>query len=485
MSKKKQALSLGFLLLAVLFVFFSGCATGQGRMNSSNSIKTALELQEAFRQIATEVLPVVVELEIIEVTTQQAPEGDDFPFSPWHFGPFDPEQEIEREREFLNRGIGSGVIVAQENTEYYVLTNDHVVGKAEQVRIHLFDKRTFTGEVVGTDDRKDLALIKFDGKNEDIPVAKLGDSDETRVGDWVIAVGNPYGYEYTITSGIVSAIGRRGPLGTINDFIQTDAAINQGNSGGALVNLYGEVIAINTWISTPTGGNIGLSFSIPINNVKKAVRDFIELGAVQYGWLGISIAEVLPDVRKELGISDLDGAFVYHVFLDSPADKGGIRPGDFITSVGAIDIENSNHLIFLVGDFEPKETVEFTIIRNGKTIKKDVEIGLRSDAETITNQSEDLWPGIGVIPLTKSIREEFGLGADLQGVMVSEVEPKTPFQEIGVRFGDILTEINGKGVNSMQDFYMIVSTMKHDTIEVEVLRNGIKNLFSTDGKSGK
>ena len=474
--KKNTSVPVCISACLLSLLLFTGCASRTG----GSSLQTALELQEAFRKIAGDVLPVVVKLEVAEITTQIAPEGDDFPFSPWHFGPFDPENDLELEREFINQGIGSGVIVEKVADTYYVLTNEHVAGSADTIHVHLYDKRMFIGKVVGTDSRKDLALISFSAPSEDVPIAVLGDSDETKVGDWVLAVGNPFGYESTITAGVVSAIGRRGPTGSISDFIQTDAAINQGNSGGALVNLYGEVIGINTWISTPTGGNIGISFAIPVNNVKKALRDFIDVGSIRYGWLGISISELMTAAAEDLDVSGIDGAFVYHVFRGSPAAEGGIVPGDFITMLNDTAIEDSNHLIFLVGDLEPEEIIEISLIRNGETMTRQVEIGLRSDAEMISNQSEDLWPGIGVIPLTAGVRQEFSVDESLKGVIVSEVEPKTPFQELGVRFGDILTEINGNGIHSMHDFYAALTSADPEEFNVTIFRNGVKNRLPED-----
>lgn len=473
---KKRRITAAVFSLFALVLFLPGCVTPP----EDRALQTALDLQTAFQAVAEKVLPVVVKLEVIEITRQTAPEGDDFPFSPWHFGPFDPEQEFDREREFINQGIGSGVIVDKREDTYYVLTNDHVVGKSESIRVHLYDGRVFDGTVVGTDGRKDLALVTFESPGREVPVAILGDSSTAKVGDWVIAAGNPFGYESTITSGVISAIGRRGPAGNINDFIQTDAAINQGNSGGALVNLYGEVIGINTWISTPTGGNIGLSFAIPINNVKKAIRDFEEVGRVRYGWLGISISELIGAAAEDLGVDDKDGAFVYHVFIGSPAAEGGILPGDYITELNSIDIEDSSHLIFLVGDLDPEEEVEVTLIRNGKEKVLSVEIGVRSDAETISNHSEDLWPGIGVIPISTGIREEFGIDDDLRGVLVSEVEPKTPFEELGVRFGDIITEIQGKSIESMNEFYAALPLLDPAEMEITISRNGMINTLSPE-----
>ncbi len=460
----------GFIILTVLLGTSFSCATEKGTGNSFSSEEIALMLQKRYREITEEILPVVARLTVVDVKTQILPEGEDFPFSPWHYGPFDPEENIPEKREFRNQGIGSGIIVREEGSKYYVLTNDHVVGDAEEIEVGLYNKKTFRGEVVGRDVRKDLALVVFESKNESIPVAVLGDSDELRVGDFVLAVGNPYGYESTVTSGIVSAIGRRGPLGNISDFIQTDAAINQGNSGGAMVNLSGEVIGINTWISTPTGGSIGLGFSIPINNAKKAINDFIAFGAIQYGWLGVSIAELLPDAAEAMLVDGISGAFIYHIFKGSPADDAGIRPGDYIIELGGEAIEGPNELVLLVGDRDAGSTLDYTLLRMGEKKTGTVRIGLRSEAEEIQVRSENLWPGIGVVPLTEDLRTEFAIPEEVDGVVVSEVEPNTRFQQLGVRFGDVLTEIEGKQIQSMLRFYKIIHTISPEPVSLRVFR---------------
>jgi S1-C subfamily serine protease len=215
-----------------------------------------------------------------------------------------------------------------------------------------------------------------------------------------------------------------------------------------------------------------LGFSIPINNAKKVISDFIEYGAVQYGWLGVSIAELLPDAAKAMKVEDMGGAFIYHIFQDSPADQAGILPGDFIIKMGEHILEGSNQLVLLIGDIGPGKEIDFTLIRNGEQKSITVRIGLRGDTEAISNNSRNLWPGIGVIPLTENLRSELAVPEDLSGVVVSEVEPKTIFQELGVRFGDILTEINGKKTGNMLEFYNIVNSLEEHPREVAIVRNG-------------
>jgi Do/DeqQ family serine protease len=460
--KSKGVFPPSILLIALtLSVLLSSCAGFSSRAPRS------------FNRVAERVLPSVVQVEVTTVRTQVLPEGEDFPYSPWHFGPFDPEEEVPDSRDFESQGIGSGVIIRSEEGAYYVLTNQHVVGTADGISVRLHDGRVYDGSLVGSDSRKDLALIRFETEDEGIVTARMGDSDRLEVGDWVVAIGNPYGYESTVTAGIVSAIGRRGFIGNINDFIQTDAAINQGNSGGALVNLVGEVVGINTWISTPTGGSIGLGFSIPINNAKKAIADFIDFGSIRYGWVGVSVGAVLEDMLTAMNIDEnARGAFVFHVFQDSPADRSGILPGDFITAVDGSDIRDSNELVLVVGDLYALETYDFTLIREGEEITVPVTVGLRESDETISRQGERLWPGIGVYPISPELKAEIGIAPDVEGVFVGDIEPNTPFQRGGAQFGDVIVAIDSQAIQSMLHFYAIINGTGSDTLEVTCIRNG-------------
>ncbi|MFW6363856.1 MAG: trypsin-like peptidase domain-containing protein, partial [Spirochaeta sp.] len=308
------------------------------------------EADGSFNTVANQVLPVVIEVSVVAVVEQEGPQ-DMFEF---FFGPRGEQQPREYERP----GIGSGVIVRRSNGDVYALTNYHVVGQADEIEVGLYDGRTFEAELVGGDERSDLALLRFNASG-DIPVADLGNSDNLQVGDWVLAVGNPFGFHSSVTAGIVSATGRRAQQGgarlpQMTDFIQTDAAINPGNSGGALVNMQGEVIGINTWIvGSQGGGNVGLGFAIPINHAAGAIDQLIEEGRIVYGWLGVSIAdasqESLPTLAEDLGILEEDGSLIVNVYRDSPAAQAGIMPGDYVTAIGDQQIDDTVNFQRVVG----------------------------------------------------------------------------------------------------------------------------------------
>jgi S1-C subfamily serine protease len=252
--------------------------------------------------------------------------------------------------------------------------------------------------------------------------------------------------------GIVSAVGRTGgPAGNINDFIQTDASINQGNSGGALVNIRGEVIGINTWIASSGGGSVGLGFAIPINNAKRSVDEFISSGEISYGWLGVSLVDPDRDTLVTLGLEGKRGALASQVFLGSPADKGGIRPGDFITHVDGREIRGMNALTLAVGDIRPGERAAFTIIRDGTVQEFQVRIEARSD--TVASDNKKLWPGVYTIPLTETIRSSLRLDKNAQGLYVSQVVAESPAAIIGLQRGDRITGINGETIRDLAAFY--------------------------------
>ena len=434
-----------------------------------NAFEAALGLQIAFNAVVDNVLPSVVELQTFSTAQRGAPNAQGIPWD-FFFGPRDRGQP-EGQREFRSQGLGSGVIVRHENGVYFVLTNDHVVADTEEIRVMTRGGSEYAAEIVGRDPRRDLAMVSFKSSAFH-PIAALGDSDAVRVGDWAIAMGNPLGqqFSFSVTMGIVSAVGRTGgPGGNINDFIQTDAAINQGNSGGALVNIRGEVIGINTWIASTTGGgNVGLGFAIPINNAKRAIDEFIATGAVTSGWLGVSLMDPGRDLAEALGVLGRSGALATQVFIGSPADRGGISPGDFITGVNGRPALSVSHLTMLVGDIRPGDEAAFALVRDGAEITLMVRIEERTDALAADNRN--LWPGVTLLPLTDALRSQLDLEPDAQGLHVAQVTGGSPADTIGLRVGDVVTSVNGAQVSDMPSYFRELRERATSELRFGILR---------------
>ncbi|MDR2135861.1 MAG: Do family serine endopeptidase [Treponema sp.] len=433
------------------------------------ALETAEGLQTAFRSVAEKVLPSVVEIKTVSVRRQQLP---NYPGIPWEFF-FGPQEGTpdSREREYRSQGMGSGIVIRRNGDTYYILTNNHVVEGASEISLVDMDGTEYPAELIGTDDRKDLAVVSVKTNNS-FPLAVLGDSDTVRVGDWAIAVGNPLGFMSSVTMGIVSAVGRTGgPAGNINDFIQTDTSINQGNSGGALVNIRGEVIGINTWIaSNNSGGSVGLGFAIPINNAKRAVDDIISSGSATYGWLGVSLVDADRDFLAALSAAGKRGALASQVFINSPADKGGIRPGDFITHVDGREARDSTSLSRMVGDLRAGDQAVFTVIRNGQA--QDVRVRIEKRTEEVAADNKSLWPGVMPYPLTDEARSAFSVDKNAQGLVVSQVLADSPADVIGLRRGDLITGINGETVRNLQDFYRILRDNTSRKLWFNFVRSG-------------
>ena len=348
-------------------------------------------------------------------------------------------------------GLGSGVVVRPDG---YILTNNHVVDGAEQVNVELTDGRAFKAKVVGTDAATDLAVVKIDGTN--LPTLPLGDSEAVRVGDVVLAVGNPLGVGQTVTLGIVSAKGRATARGdnSYEDFIQTDAPINQGNSGGALVSTRGELVGINSQILTPSGGNIGIGFAIPANMAKNVMTQLIDHGEVHRGMIGVTIQPVTSDIASSLGLSQVRGALVNSVQTGSPADKAGIRRGDVITSVNGAAVKDSNDLRNDVAQMAPGSTAKLTVVRDGKEQTLNVTLAERKAAGSgrgeeggANNADRSGGFGMGVEPLTRDRAQELGIPTS-SGVLISDVQPGSRAADAGLRPGDVITEVDRKPVNS-------------------------------------
>lgn len=420
-------------------------------------ISVARAFQDQFRRVSADTLPVVVEINVVNRVTRE-PQPNPFEFFFGRPGPGNGQP-----REFEQRGMGSGVIVARDGATVYVLTNEHVAGGAEEIEVVLNDGRSFEASIVGEDDLIDVALLSFE-TSEEIPIAVLGNSDALQAGDWVFAVGNPLGFQSTITAGIVSATSRaagtRSGMSGITDYIQTDAAINRGNSGGALVNLDGEVVGINTWIASNSGGSIGLGFAIPINNVRRAITDIIETGEVAYSWLGVQLA-AHPDGDS--------GAFVAGVYSESPAERAGIRPGDTITAVNEYEISDSASLVRRVAALRPGEPSQFEIIRNGRPVSLSIETARRNQ-ELVSGST--VWPGITVTPLSDEVRERLEIAGRFDGVVVGSVSAESPLRESGIRAGDLITAINGESIASVPEFYERIGEIEGEELQFRIVRNG-------------
>jgi Do/DeqQ family serine protease len=430
-----------------------------------DALSAAENLQTAFRSISDKVLPSVVELKTVSIRRQQVP---NFNGIPWEFF-FGTPNEGNGEREFRSQGLGSGIIVRKDGSTYYVLTNFHVVGDATEISVALNDGTELPVKLVGKDDRKDLAMVSFNYQ-EDLPLAVLGDSDTVKVGDWAIAIGNPLGFMSSMTMGIVSAVGRTGgPAGNINDFIQTDTSINQGNSGGALVNIRGEVIGINTWIASSSGGgSVGLGFAIPINNAKRSIDEFIDKGEISYGWLGVSLTDPDKDMVQALNLTGRRGAMVSQLFLGSPAEKGGIQPGDFITSLNGKEVRGMNHLTLMVGDLKPGDRAVFSVVRDGAS--QDIQVHIEERKNETAAENNKLWPGVYVVPITDTIRDTLKLKAETEGLYVGQVIAKSPAAVVGLLRQDIITAVNNEKIRDLNGFYKVIREKAGKELWFEVQR---------------
>ncbi len=437
---------------------------------SKDSVAFLEKMQQANRELTSSVLPSVVTIDVVEMRKIKDPFG--FGNSPFHFffGNPDGDDEEGGTREYKAQGMGSGFIVRKTGNTYYALTNQHVIGNATDISVMLYGGKEIKAKLIGSDTRKDIALVSFES-TEDIPLAKLGDSDEVQVGDLAFAIGSPMGYVSSVTQGMISAVGRHGGpnKGNVNDFIQTDAAINQGNSGGPLVNIYGEVIGINTWIASSSGGSQGLGFSIPINNVKKAIDDFINNGALQYGWLGVQLVQVDKDFLASLKIENGEGALAAQVFLGSPADKAGIMPGDFIIELNGKHIKSVDNLVRDVGDLLAGETAVFKVIRGSKTITIEAKIEARD--EKIVENSSKLWPGFTPLPITDEVIEKLKLEKGQKGVVIASILPKSPGIIMGLKQSDVIVGVCDRKISNIAEFYKELSVASKE-VWFDIIREG-------------
>ncbi|NYS61416.1 DegQ family serine endoprotease [Vreelandella salicampi] len=392
--------------------------------------------------------------------------GDRFPVPPG--GGQGPGQGRSEERQSL----GSGFVISEDG---YVLTNAHVVEDADEILVRFNDRRELEAEIVGSDPQTDIALLKVDASG--LPTLNLGDSDELNVGEWVAAIGSPFGFDHSVTAGIVSAINRTLPRDAYVPFIQTDVAINPGNSGGPLFNLDGEVVGINSQIFTRSGGFMGLSFAIPINVAMDVADQLRDDGHVNRGWLGVMIQPVSRDLAESFGMETPAGALIADLDPEGPAARGGLEAGDVILEVNGEDVERSSTLPRLIGRVAPGDEVDLRVLRDGREISEQVELGRWPNSEQAsTSQSDNsqVRLGVAVREVDDAIREQLNIQG---GVEVTNVEPQSVAAQAGIRPGDILVSIDQKSVSSAQELVDVVEQLPTDrAIPLRIYRDG-RSLF--------
>ncbi len=453
--KRNQKLKAALIAL-VLLVSIAGCKAKATNPALNFAPVPDTPPQNSYADLVAKVAPAVVTIRADKRVRmpQQFPFGDD-PFFRGLFG----DRGQQQPQESLQRALGSGVVVSADG---YILTNHHVIDGAQDIKVDLNDGRTLDAKLIGSDAPSDIALLKVNGAN--LPTLTPGDSDKVRVGDVALAIGNPFGVGQTVTMGIISAKGRSGPglgSGNFEDFLQTDAPINQGNSGGALVNTVGEFIGINSQILPGAGGgNIGIGFAIPSNMARTVMDQLVKNGKVRRGQLGITVSRVTSDLAASLGMSEAKGVIVNSVRSGSAAERAGIRRGDVITAINDTTVNDTNAFRNRVASNAPGTEVTLTVLHDNREQKIRATLGeFNSETAQTENENENAPNsrgdggklGIGVEPLTPDIAQELGLRAGTQGVVIDSVDPAGPAVAMGIQRGDVIQEVNREPIRSVED----------------------------------
>ena len=447
----------------------------------------ARQVPDSFADLAARLLPAVVNISSSQTLTARntPPGGGTGPEMPM-FPPGSPFEQFFKD--FLNRNrpgaprgdqspaperrmqsLGSGFIVDPSGI---VVTNNHVIEGADEITVTLQDNTSLKAKLIGKDESGDIAVLQVK-PDKSLPSVQFGDSDQERVGDWVLAIGNPFGLGGTVTAGIVSARGRNIHQGPYDDFIQTDAAINRGNSGGPLFNMDGQVIGINTAIYSPSGGSIGIGFSIPANMAKNVVAQIRDFGHPRRGWLGVRIQQVTPDIAESLGLKEASGALVAGVNDGGPADQAKLRNGDIILKFNGQDVKDMHALPRIVADSEVGKQVPLTVWRDGKELTIQVTLAEKPDdatlasadspapkQDTATKPTAIAGLGINIAPLTQDLKDKFSIGADQKGVVITEVAPGSSAADRGLKPGDVIVEVQQGEVSSPEDVQKRVDSVR-------------------------
>jgi len=495
LNKRKFYLSAAFILVLGVFVGLI-LSSHVGIMTplpaksqlSSKSIDILTQLSEAQSEVAAVATPSVVNISTTRVikSREEAPfDLFDDPFFRRFFGDQFPHPNVPKEHK--EQSLGSGVIVSEDG---YIITNNHVIEKAQEIKVLLSNKKDYDAKLVGADPKTDIAVIKIDVKG--LPALPWGDSNKLKVGEVVFAIGNPFGLNQTVTMGIISAVGRANVgIADYEDFIQTDAAINPGNSGGALINARGELIGVNTAILSRTGGYQGIGFAVPSSMARQVMDSLVKYKKVVRGWLGVSIQEVTPDLAQEFGVKDLKGALVSGVMKGSPAEKAGIKQGDVILQFNGRDIEDTGHLRNMVSQTIIGSTVKVKVLRQKKEIELDVVIAeLPKKMADISTGNEELGnapneeestalAGLVVRQLTPDLAQRFGYDENEKGVVVVRVDAGSKIADAGIMAGDILLQINQKNIATIEEYKKVSSKINEKERILLLIRRKWQDLFVT------
>jgi len=433
--------------LAGLFILVLTICSPWGAFSQKECLAESVGARTSFAGLAKKASPSVVNISTLKVVKGAERQV------PMPFGPNDPFKDFfDRFRDMVpkdykQQALGTGFVI---DSNGFILTNNHVVEKGEEIKVKLSDGKEFVAKIVGRDPKTDLALIKIDSDVSLIPLP-IGDSDALEVGEWVVAIGNPFGLGHTVTAGIVSAKYRHLGTGAYDNFIQTDASINPGNSGGPLLNAEGQVVGVNTAIYSQTGGSVGIGFAIPINMAKNLLPQLKE-GKVVRGWLGVMIQKITSELKNKLGLKDEKGALVADVTPKGPAEKAGIKRGDVILSFDGKEIKEMNDLPFIVASTPVGKTVTVEVWRKNKKESLQVKLGeLKDDEKEQPVEEETGFFGMTLEELTQESAKRYGL-SERSGILVVEIEQNSPAEEAGMQRGDIILEIDQTPVKGLEEF---------------------------------